>query len=243
MQKYNENGRHVCIVKQEDGAGLHTDKTYLARMKELFDERDWLLFNQPSQSPITNVHDACIFPMMSKSASKSQALVFGSQLSKGEELNKTVMNVYNNKDHLPAIARAFAGHNQIVCAIIENNGDNNYLSKRKGLSFGIRRCYITDEEGEGVIPVPVTMAESETAQTQIISERQSRGLRYDEPKISDLSKAKLTDRMKEFLLEHMDPDLMDDELMGYYYEAMYPDDFNEDAAEETVENEAAEADI
>ena len=33
VQRYNENGEvEVCIVKQEDGAGLHQDKTYLARM-------------------------------------------------------------------------------------------------------------------------------------------------------------------------------------------------------------------
>jgi len=31
-------------------------------MARLFEERDWLLFNQPSQSPITNVHNACVFP-------------------------------------------------------------------------------------------------------------------------------------------------------------------------------------
>jgi hypothetical protein len=58
------------IVKQEDGAGLHTDSTYLKGMKREFDRRDWLLFNQPSQSPVTNVHDACIFPMMSKAVTR-----------------------------------------------------------------------------------------------------------------------------------------------------------------------------
>lgn len=36
-------------------------KISLNAMNEIFDEKGWLLFNQPSQSPVTNVHDACIF--------------------------------------------------------------------------------------------------------------------------------------------------------------------------------------
>ena len=70
VRQFSNNGtRKVIIVKQEDGAGLHMDSTYLKEMKREFDKRDWLLFNQPSQSPATNVHDACIFPMMSKAVS------------------------------------------------------------------------------------------------------------------------------------------------------------------------------
>ena len=75
VERFSENGTiKICIVKQEDGAGLHTNKTYLSGMEEEFRRRDWLLFNQPSQSPITNVHDACIFPMMSKMVSMEQAV-------------------------------------------------------------------------------------------------------------------------------------------------------------------------
>ena len=38
--------KKVCIVFQEDGAGLHTEKTYLAGKDALFAERDWLIFYQ-----------------------------------------------------------------------------------------------------------------------------------------------------------------------------------------------------
>ena len=69
-------------------------------MQQLFDEGKWLLFNQPFHSPVTNVHDACIFPMMSKQVSNQQALAFGSRIMKGEELNQTVMKVFNNKQQL-----------------------------------------------------------------------------------------------------------------------------------------------
>ena len=84
-------------------------------MKRIFSEKEWLLFNQPSQSPVTNVHDACVFPMMSKAVSSNQAMVYGSQLLKGEELNRTVMQVFEDKTHLPAIARAFTAHSPILC--------------------------------------------------------------------------------------------------------------------------------
>ena len=111
---------------QEDGAGLHTDKTYLAGKRALFAERDWLIFNQPSQSPTLNVHDFTIFPAMSKSVSREQALVYGSRVMKGEELHNAVMSVFNNTDNLPAMSRGFAGHHQVVCLVLEHDGYNTY---------------------------------------------------------------------------------------------------------------------
>ena len=40
VRRFNNNGtRSVVIVKQEDGAGLHQDKTYLREMQQMFDER------------------------------------------------------------------------------------------------------------------------------------------------------------------------------------------------------------
>ena len=45
VQRFGQNGRKVIIIKQEDGAGLHTDATYLSEMQREFDERGWILFN------------------------------------------------------------------------------------------------------------------------------------------------------------------------------------------------------
>ena len=76
-EKYSDNGKiKIIIVKQEDGAGVHTDKTYVREMKAIFKQRKWILFNQPPQSPMTNVHDACIFPQMSRAVSNIQASHF-----------------------------------------------------------------------------------------------------------------------------------------------------------------------
>jgi hypothetical protein len=96
-QLLENNTVKICIVKQEDGAGLHTNKRYIQTMQDKFNKRDWLLFNQPSQSPITNVHDACIFPMMSKAVSREQAVVFGCRLLRGEQLYNSVMKVWEEK--------------------------------------------------------------------------------------------------------------------------------------------------
>ena len=168
------------------------------------------------------MHDACVFPMLSKAVSSNQAMVYGSQLLKGEELNKTVMEVFENKVHLPAIARAFTGHNQIVCSILEHDGDNDYLSKRGGMHFGVRRMYMTDEEGEGVIPVPLAMVEGETIQAQIMNERRAKGLKYKEPSMDVVKKGILTDEMRDFLLANMDGERLSDGLAEYWMRAVDP---------------------
>ena len=124
---------------------MHQDKTYLNEMKHEFWEKcEWALFNQLSQSPTFNVHDPCIFPMLSKDVIREQALVFGAILLKGEQLNETVMKVWNDQSNLSAIARSFSSHWQIVCAAMAHDGDNSYLKENGGLSFGIRRTFISN---------------------------------------------------------------------------------------------------
>ena len=82
--------KKVIVVKQGDGAGPHQDKTYLSFMSSEFKQRDWIIFNQPSQSPVLNMCDACYFPMASKQVSKEQGLLFGGKLLQGEELFRLV---------------------------------------------------------------------------------------------------------------------------------------------------------
>ena len=136
-------------------------------------------------------------------------------------------NTSNSVTHLViAISRAFAAHNQIVSCILKHDGDKNYLSVRGGMSFVIRRMYLTDEEGEGVIPVPMAMVEGETVQAQVVNERRAKGLKYDEPAMSDLVDAALKKEMKVFLLDNMNR--MDDEVVKYWMERV---DDDEDVAE------------
>ena len=156
VRRFNNNGnRKIVIIKQEDGAGLHQDKMYLKEMQQMIDERGWILFCQPSQSPVTNVHNVCIFPMMSKKVSSCQAIVFGARLLKGEQLYKMVKAVWDNKLNHLAISCAFAGHHQIVLSIMHHDGDNKYLVEKGGLSFGIHTTYVADHESKGVVQVPI----------------------------------------------------------------------------------------
>ena len=152
IQKYNNGGtRDVCVVFQEDNAGLHNDKIYNIGKKALFDAGGHILFNQPPQSPTTNVHDFTIFPMMSKRCSREQALTYEPRIMKGEEFNKAVMKVWKDKKTLPAFSRGFAGHPHVVSAILEHDGDNIYLNDSKGASFGVRTYYTTNEDQDGVV--------------------------------------------------------------------------------------------
>ena len=74
------------------------------------------------------------------------------------------MTIWVDKTYLPAISRTFDGHSQIVCAILKHKDDKSYLLARGELSFGARQMYMKDEDGEGVIPIPLTMVEGKAMQ-------------------------------------------------------------------------------
>ena len=214
VKKFSNNAtRKVIIVKQEDSAGCHQNQNYLNQMRSMFEERGWILFNQPSQSPITNVHDACIFPMMSKSLSKIQAVDYYARVLQGEQLHYAVMKVWNHGGHEVAMSRAFAGHFQVVCAILENNGDNNFLSDKQGLSFGIRKMFVADQDGKGVIPVPLAPeCVGETAQGILLSVRGTKGLKYVPPDISKFENITLKDSMIRLLDKYADESKMSEDV-------------------------------
>ena len=210
----NENGsQKVCVIKQEDSTGPHQDRTYCNEMAEEFARREWLIFNQPSQSPVTNVHDACIFPMMSKEVSKEQAVSFRSTLLRNEQLHQTVMKVWNNKSHRYAMSKAFAAHPQLVSAILEHKGDNNYLSEKGGLSFGIRRTYHRNEEGDGITLIDLAVQnENETIAGQLLANARAAGLKYAAPDLRTLKNAAPTGEMKEILMSYVEEELMTDDV-------------------------------
>ena len=93
--------------------------------------------------------------MLSKAVSREQAILYGCNLLKDEELHNIVQRGWNNKKNYVAMARAFAGHHQIVCAILEHKGSNDFLTAKNGLTFGICNNYVADDELEGVVPVPM----------------------------------------------------------------------------------------
>ena len=220
VNKLSENGTvKVVIVKQEDNAGLHKEKNYVYQLGEEFKKRDWIIFNQPPLSPALNVHDSCIFPLMSKQVSAEQAVLFGNRVLVGEELNRTIMSVWNNDDNLCSISRAFIHHTQVVNSVLHYNGGNDYLHKRNGLHFGVRRTFLNDEDGEGVTLFDhAPENESETNIGQAMNDRKERGLRFEVPDVRKLyDNAKLQKDMLHILRPNIEHSLMTDDLVEVWY--------------------------
>ena len=80
----------------------------------------------------------------------------------------------------------------MVMAILDNKGDNNYLSERGGINFGVRKCFIKSPEGDDVIMVPEPQREDESIQEKIINHMRIRKLRYNTPKTTALTNASKT---------------------------------------------------
>ena len=219
VRKLELEGKTALVIKQEDGAGVHRKKQYKEEMERIFREKNWILFNQPPNSPITNVHDACIFPMMSKQVSRNQAMTFGCRVLKMDQLHSVVMQVWNDKTNREAMARSFAGHHQVVSTIMEEKGNNEYFSKKGGLSFGVRKAFVCDRDGDGVVPIrlsPETFEDTDTY--RVINNRRCIGLKHSEPKMNELNKAELTEEQKRILSSNMKFDEMDEELRAEWLE-------------------------
>jgi hypothetical protein len=106
---------------------------------------------------------------------------------------------------------AFAGHLQIVCSI---------LSEKGGLSFGIRKMFVVDKEGNGIIPITLApQLQSETVQSQLYNESVvATSLKYETPCGKNLTQAKLLEPMKGFLMEHMDHAMISEELLEVWHQ-------------------------
>ena len=216
----SNNGKtKVVIVKQEDNAGTHMDAEYLREMRIEFAKRDWLLLNQAPKSAEVNVHDSCVFPMMSKQVSSEQAFTFGHRVLRGEELYNTVMKVWKNDANLCAISRAFIHHTQVVNCILHYEGNNDYLYKDKGMHFGIRKSFINDEDGKGITIYNLAPEnENETNLNAIMNHTTQRGLHFSVPDVRPLyNKAKITKEMLYVLQPYMEHSLMTDDLLEVWY--------------------------
>jgi hypothetical protein len=114
-----------------------------------FQRRGWIFKFQPSQCPISNVNDACVFPSLSKKVSGNQAKQFDGvrKILRGEAIWEAALEAYNA---MPAstIARSFAGHTQICTAMIEHEGNVAAFTRgANSLHNGVRRTYVSTEDG------------------------------------------------------------------------------------------------
>jgi hypothetical protein len=126
---------------QWDLAGPHQDKRLNKFLQYKFSKRGWLFVCQPSQSPLTTIKDACIFPAFSKKVSKEQQFSNGSLSLEGEELWHVGTKVWNEFPE-ETITRAYAGHHQIVNAIHAEEGGDKFQHAKEGLHCGIRKAFV-----------------------------------------------------------------------------------------------------
>lgn len=119
-------------------------------METEFARRGWSWTCQSPQSPMANVLDAVLFPYMSKAVSHRQGLFEQHYEVSKWHIWTHARAVWNGLD-TTVIARAFAGHHQVVSAIRAHDGTNDFLRENGGIHFGVRQHYITDNSGvEGV---------------------------------------------------------------------------------------------
>ena len=198
QQVFTLTGKTIVIRYQMDGAGPHRCAILLDKLRELFDLRGWILKFQPSQSPLTNIKDACIFPAMSKEVTAEQGLSHGSHVLETEQLWKVVTKCW---EEFPAetIARAYAGHHQIVNAIAKCEGGDQFAREHQGLHCGIRKhCFPFYNEGSDT-PSGVEMIESMERSTVP-------PLKYNKPDVSECVLDELEEQELRCLVEHLPED-------------------------------------
>ncbi len=104
---------------------------------DLFGRHGWVLFTQPSNSPLTNVCDAALFPSLGKDCAALQGLKNGRHYLKPDLLWNILEKAWYEYS-CETIAPIFVHHAQVVAAIYECESGDEFVQERKGLSFGVR---------------------------------------------------------------------------------------------------------
>ena len=71
---------------------------------------------------------------------------FGARLLKDEILHCAVNMVWLNKMYLPLLATAYNLYHQMMCSVLENKKENYHIKNKKATNFGIKRCFVKNEE-------------------------------------------------------------------------------------------------
>ena len=117
---------------------------------------------------------------MSKDVTAEQGLMNGSYVLEGEQLWQYIKRVWERMK-LSTIARTYAGHHQIVNAIVKCKGKDDFVKDHKGLHCGIRKIYVPYYESENQEqPSGVEVFESNDPVD-------ARSLKYETPDVSGYS--------------------------------------------------------
>jgi hypothetical protein len=195
----SNNGKQVIVRYQWDSATPHVNSILTEFLQKEFDRRGWILVPQPANSPLTNTKDAALFPSLSKSVTTEQGLMHGSYVLQGEQLWDIVKLAWERMG-LDTIARAYAGHHQIVNAIFKCKGGDDFTRQHKGLHCGIQKMFVPYYDRENQVePSGVEVIES-LGEIEIDGD----GLKYAKPDVSGLDFAEyLTLQELDILMEYM----------------------------------------
>ena len=130
-----------------------------------------------------------------------------------EELWETCLESWNNM-RLETIARAYSLHHQIINAIFNYSGSNNYLYEKKGLHFNSKKHYHRNKDGRGVHSIMYMKHKGERSINHIFDK--SLELKYDRPNISTYQRKLLTHYERKFLENKMDSLKMSGEVKQYW---------------------------
>jgi hypothetical protein len=186
-------GKRVVVRYQMDGAGPHRDNRLLSYLDEELGARGWHLKSQPPNSPITNVKDACIFPSLSKRISAEQGLSNGGRLFSQAQLWDAIQLAWYAFP-LDVIGRSYVMHHQVVNAIAQCEGGDQFLRDKSYFHANVRKCCVsTMEDG---VPTGVEVV---TALEPI--ETDGRKLVYPKPDVSSYDPSGLTEAELDLLYQ------------------------------------------
>lgn len=121
----NTGGNKVVIQCQFNDAGTNKEMELQSIFEEKFNQWDWLLTSQSSNSLVTNVPNECAFAMLLKPFSKEQALLKAGHSFNLEELWMAMCKVFKER-FLDAWAWAFIRCWQIIHATAHCESGNNF---------------------------------------------------------------------------------------------------------------------
>ena len=176
---------------QMDGAGPHQDGKLLEFINDEFQKRGWLLKFQPSNSPVTNVKDDCLFPALSKHISREQRINKGSQIFTPDELWVAVKKCWHNFP-LDSLARGYVRHAQMASALVACNGGDDFVRERGRLHYNVRNCCATvcGEDGKPM-GVEVLTCYDDSEEEEDDDENNNQKLRYEKPNVEEVVKENL----------------------------------------------------
>ena len=166
------------VRHQKDNAGPHCDGALNDFLNKEFQKRGWIIKFQPSNTPISNVKDDCIFPAVSKHVSREQGVSKGSRVFSPEELWAAVEKCWKAFP-LETTARSCVRHHQIASAVASCNGGDEFVRAKSGLHCNVRNCCVTvcDDAGR---PTGV-----EVVSSCMESEEEQPTLKHNPPELDD----------------------------------------------------------